>query len=123
MYFWGKKSCISLSSLITLNPVLWEITYFSPILTRGRKWQIYKEIILARDWEYFYGQGGFLLAPIPALAPKMENIYLETRFSLDNGCDHNCHGDDDDNDGDNDDDDGDDNNDGDDDDDGRIGNS
>ena len=64
-----------------------------------------------------------MLAPIPALAPKMENIYLETRFSRDNGCDHNCHGDDDDNDGDDDDDDGDDNNDGDDDDDGRIGNS
>ena len=40
------------------------------------------------------------MAPIPALAPKMENIYLETRFSLDNGCDHNCYGD-----GDNDDDD------------------
>ena len=55
------------------------------------------------------------MAPIPALAPKMENIYLETRFSLDNGCDHNCHDDDDDDD----DDDGDDNNGDDDDDDDR----
>ena len=29
-------------------------------------------------------------------AAKMENIYLETRFSLDNGGHHNCYDDDDD---------------------------
>ena len=29
-------------------------------------------------------------------AAKMENIYLETRFSLDNGAHHNCHDDEDD---------------------------
>ena len=60
MYFWGEEELyFSVLPDNIESGIMGNNIFLSPILTRGRKWQIYKEIISARDWEYFYGQGGF----------------------------------------------------------------